>query len=155
MNPQGWLPIGGVAVTAFATTGQSEGSDTTDSNGHFRITGLTNRNWLVKATGQPPDFGVFILVPVTLIHSDLQTVTEDQHHAGFVGLVDNNGGIIVPDSDNRITFKDDGIINVKKAKIRKKGVSFFIVISSITITWLKNYFYSRYNQSWAKLQLFF
>ncbi len=112
MNPRGWLPIGGVAVTAFATTGQSEGSDTTDSNGHFRITGLTNRNWLVKATGQPPDFGVFILVPVTLLHGDLQTVTEDQHHAGFVGLVDNNGNIIEPDADNRITFKDDGIVNV-------------------------------------------
>lgn len=46
-----------------------------------------------------------------LVHSDLGTVTADQHHAGFIGLEDNAATAITPAADDRIQVTDDGIIN--------------------------------------------
>lgn len=111
MNPQGWIPIANVTVTALSTDGYTEGTDTTDANGHFRITGLSDRNWLSKVTGSVDDVGVFVLVPVTLLHGNLQTVEADQHHLGFEGILDNSGTVLVPDSDDKIQIIDDGKIN--------------------------------------------
>jgi len=85
----GNLPISGATVTAQSVDGYSEGSDTTDSNGHFEITGLTDRDWLAKATGKPPDFGVFYLLPNPVKHIAITSVEADQHHDGFVGFLDS------------------------------------------------------------------
>ncbi len=111
MNPQGWIPIANKTVTALSTDGYTEGTDTTDANGHFRITGLTDRNWLAKVSEGVDDVGVFVLVPVTLLHGNLQEVDADQHHLGFTGLIDSSGTILVPDVDDKIQIVDDGKVN--------------------------------------------
>jgi hypothetical protein len=114
-NPKGWLPIEGATVVAQSTDGFSEGSDTTDSNGHFAITGLTNRNWMAKTTAVPRDFGVVLLLPNTVFHDNLSSVLADQHHAGFVALVDNADIVVSPDANDRIKITDDGVINADAA----------------------------------------
>ena len=113
-NPRGNLPISGITVVAQSIDGYSEGSATTDSNGRFEITGLTDRDWLAKATSAPPDFGVFYLLPNTTFHVDISSVSADQHHAGFIGLLDNAEEIIRPDTNDYIRITDDGVINVDK-----------------------------------------
>lgn len=45
-------------------------------------------------------------------HADLSGVSADQHHTGFIGLEDNAGTAVSPDTDDRIQFTDDGVINV-------------------------------------------
>ena len=76
-----WTPLASVVVNAYSVTGQTQGSDTTDSNGHFVITGLTNRSWLAKL--QPTQAGrvlVFFPPELPISHSDLNVIAEDQHH---------------------------------------------------------------------------
>lgn len=111
MNPYGFIPVSGVTVVAQSTDGYSEGTSTTDSNGWFSISGLTNRNWLAKITSAPPFVGNILLLPVNVDHADLSSVSEDQHHAGFVGLSDSAGALVNPNSDDRIQITDDGMIN--------------------------------------------
>ena len=47
----------------------------------------------------------------TVSHDDLDGVSEDDHHAAFVGLEDNAGTAINPAGDNRIQVTDDSVIN--------------------------------------------
>jgi hypothetical protein len=111
MNPNGFIPVLGVTVVAQSTTGYSEGSATTDSNGWFSLSGLSNKNWVAKITSAPPDVGNILLLPNSVDHEDLSSVSADQHHVGFVGLLDNAGQIVLPDSNDRIQITDDGVIN--------------------------------------------
>lgn len=104
-------PIVGVNVTAVSVDGYSEGSATTDANGRFTITGLTDRDWLAAATVQPDELGVFYLIPNPVAHIDLSSVTADQHHEGFVGFLDNSLRLVNPDSNDRIQITDDGAVN--------------------------------------------
>ena len=108
-------PIVGVSVTAQSVDGYSEGSATTDSNGRFTITGLTDKFWLAKATTQVDELGVFYLIPNPTFHRDLSSISADQHHAGFIGLLDSASNIVGVDSNAYITITDDGVINADAA----------------------------------------
>lgn len=118
LNPHGYLPANGATVRAVSTDGLVEGSTTTDANGHFSLTGLTNRNWLARVTSAPVGgesaAHIILLLPNSVDHEDLSSITADQHHAGFIGLLDNASAIVGVDANDFIRITDDGIINADR-----------------------------------------
>jgi len=77
-----YQPLAGATVVAFSTDGYTEGSATTDSNGLFAISGLTNRKWGAKITSGEKGH-LFAIAPSVLIeeHGDLSNINTDQHHS--------------------------------------------------------------------------
>jgi hypothetical protein len=76
-------PMQGVSVYAYSIEGFTEGSATTDYEGYFVISGLTDREWVAKLSGGTTG-NILLLptVPATFFteHSDILGVSSDQHH---------------------------------------------------------------------------
>jgi hypothetical protein len=76
-----WKPLSGISVVAFSVEGLTEGSDTTDSNGHFKITGLTDRQWTAKLpNGQKGHIVLMPFDPQFIRHERISDTTVDSHH---------------------------------------------------------------------------
>lgn len=116
VNPRGGIPVSGVTVAGYSTDGYTEGSSTTDSNGWFSLSGLSNKNWLAKITSAPPDVGILLILPTNVEHIDLGSVTADQHHEGFVGLYDGAGNPILPDANDYIQVTGDVVLKANVAE---------------------------------------
>lgn len=72
----------GATVVAQSLNGYQEGSATTDSNGWFVISNLTNRKWSAKlATGTKGNIVLVPENPSVIDHSFLDGVESGQHHA--------------------------------------------------------------------------
>jgi hypothetical protein len=77
-----WTPLPNVTVYAYSTNGYTEGSDTTDSNGRFLISDLTDREWLAKLPANQA--GRVLLVPTDVTppaHALTLGQTPDDHHS--------------------------------------------------------------------------
>ncbi len=115
LNPHGFIAVYNATVVAVATDGTVEGSTTTNSQGYFSLSGLSEKKWLAKVTSVPEGkeaaAHAVLLLPNSVAHTDLSSVTADLHHAGFIGLLDNASEIVGVDSSDYITITDDGVIN--------------------------------------------
>jgi hypothetical protein len=67
-------------------------------------------------------------------------VSADQHHVGFVGLLNNDSSIIYPDSNDRIQVTDDGIINADQLAPDKNTLVLSIDPSALSHGDLANIF---------------
>ncbi len=114
LNPHGFIAVYNATVVAVATDGVVEGSTTTNSQGYFSLSGLSEKSWLAKVIsvpeGKEPAAHQVLLLPNSVAHSDLSGATADLHHAGFIGLLDNASAIVGVDSNDYITITGDGII---------------------------------------------